>query len=268
LPFHALYAAQTTLLDTYLIDYAPSFSVLHKSWQRAHTRARRPSALVVANPDGSLEYSSREAELIRQHYEKIDVLEGKAADVEHVIAGLATHDILHIACHAQFGKEKPDDIALQLAPTPSHNGRLTLEAIISRALVPEGSLVVLSACRTGRTILEEADEFVGLPSGFLIAGASALVGSLWPVDDISTALLMYHFHEQLAKGYSVAKSLKSAQLWLQGLQQSEADQILSDRGQAELCTPPGSSRVQATVSTVMPYSHPYYWAGFFVMGYW
>ncbi len=38
------------------------------------------------------------------------------------------------------------------------------------------------------------DEVIGLPAGFLMAGAPGVVGSLWPVNDISTAPLMERFY--------------------------------------------------------------------------
>ncbi|WP_165904605.1 MULTISPECIES: CHAT domain-containing protein [Burkholderiaceae] len=44
------------------------------------------------------------------------------------------------------------------------------------------------------------DEYLGLPAGFLQAGAPARVSSLWAVDDGSTALLTSRFHKNHSRG--------------------------------------------------------------------
>jgi len=41
------------------------------------------------------------------------------------------------------------------------------------------------------------EEIVGLIRGLLAAGAHALVVTLWPVLDLSTAVLMVRFHQRL-----------------------------------------------------------------------
>jgi CHAT domain-containing protein len=57
-------------------------------------------------------------------------------------------------------------------------------------------LVTLSACKTGITdvMIGSADEFVGLPAGFMLAGVPWVISSLWSVLDISTTILMQRFY--------------------------------------------------------------------------
>jgi CHAT domain-containing protein len=59
-----------------------------------------------------------------------------------------------------------------------------------------------------------ADEVVGLPTGFLYAGARTVVSTLWRVFDLSSALLVSKFHQQRLAGNEVGAALRSAQLWL------------------------------------------------------
>jgi CHAT domain-containing protein len=75
----------------------------------------------------------------------------------------------------------------------------------------DGALVTLSACETGRGSVVGGDEVVGLSRGFLFAGASTLVQSLWRVDDASTAHLMQCFYERLCAGEPPAAALRAAQ---------------------------------------------------------
>jgi CHAT domain-containing protein len=75
----------------------------------------------------------------------------------------------------------------------------------------DGALVTLSACETGRSAVVGGDELVGLSRGFLFAGASTLVQSLWRVDDTSTARLMHRFYTELCHGKAPGAALRSAQ---------------------------------------------------------
>jgi CHAT domain-containing protein len=78
---------------------------------------------------------------------------------------------------------------------------------------------------------------VGPARGFFEAGAGTVVGSLWPVEDRATRRLMVRFYQQIAGGdRSTAEALSRAQAAIAG-------------GEA------GERR-----------RHPYYWAGFILIG--
>jgi CHAT domain-containing protein len=72
---------------------------------------------------------------------------------------------------------------------------------------------VLSACRTallGRELRGEG--VLGLPQGFMRAGAPRVVVSLWNVDDRATAELMERFYRGVLKdGLAPAAALQAAQ---------------------------------------------------------
>ena len=74
-------------------------------------------------------------------------------------------------------------------------------------------LVTLSACRTalGKDIAGEG--LVGLTRGFLYAGASRVVATLWSVEDKATAEMMRRFYSGIFKDkLSPASALRAAQL--------------------------------------------------------
>jgi CHAT domain-containing protein len=273
-PFHALEYAGKPLLDTFIVDYAPSLTVLLVSQAWSKMLSERNKVLVIANPDGSLPFTLDEAAQIKKVFEGAEVRAGGRADAPSVLDLMKDHDVVHFACHADFGENSNRDIALRLAPGFNHSGLLTLREIIGNAQIRLGSLVVLSACRTARTKLEEIDEFVGLPSGFMVAGASALVGSLWPVDDRSTALLMGRFYQELARGSNHIAALRTAQLWLRDSTDLE---IRTQLEEIEVAWAPERARDVASRDLIakagsgegyenQPYSSPYYWAGFFAIG--
>ncbi|NES82616.1 MAG: CHAT domain-containing protein, partial [Moorea sp. SIO2B7] len=106
----------------------------------------------------------------------------------------------------------------------------------------------------------------GLPSGFLVAGSPAVVSSLWMVNDLSTALLMIKFYQNLRQQMALAVALNKSQFWLRDSTQS---QLLAWSRQLPLDNSLMKKIEQALDwfnPDEQPFQNPYYWAAFCVIG--
>jgi CHAT domain-containing protein/tetratricopeptide (TPR) repeat protein len=112
--------------------------------------------------------------------------------------------VVHLATHGCLQPGSPLDSGICLADGDS----ITVDEFMGVDLPCE--VVVLSACDSGRGQLD-GSELLGLSRGLMIAGASAIVASLWPVADVATLFLMQTFHRNLISGQDVARALHLAQ---------------------------------------------------------
>lgn len=143
------------------------------------------------------------------------IASGFAATREQLLGmDLTQYAILHFATHGLLDPKRPENSGLVLSTVDrdghTQNGFLGLQDIYGlRAPV---DLVVLSACQTALGKDVRGEGLLGLTRGFMYAGASSVVASLWKVDDEATGELMRQFYtNMLAKGMTPAAGLRAAQ---------------------------------------------------------
>ena len=127
---------------------------------------------------------------------------------------LSQYSILHFATHGLLDTKRPEHSGFFLSMIDAtgrpQDGFITMQDVY-RLRAPV-DLVVLSACRTGLGKDVRGEGLIGLTRGFMYAGASSVVASLWRVDDEATAELMKNFYtNMLVKGMRPAEALRSAQ---------------------------------------------------------
>lgn len=128
---------------------------------------------------------------------------------------LTKYHIVHFATHALVDNQHPELSGLVLSLVDEkgnpQNGFLNLQDIYNLDLAAD--LVVLSACDTALGKQIDGEGMIGLTRGFMYAGASRVVSSLWSVDDVATAELMKRFYRAMEKdGMRPAAALRQAQI--------------------------------------------------------
>jgi len=215
-PWHAARTEASDSGHRYAVEEAViSYAASAELFRESARRDRLPMdgrALVVGNPTFDLRYAEAEARRIHQRCYPTGRFAARVTP-EMILSqlGQTGFPVVHVATH---GYAAADPARSRLALT---RGRpLTVEHLLAhgrgvRARAP-GPLVVLSACSSG-TSNDDFDEMITLTTAFLIAGASAAVGSLWVVNDHSTAHLMTSFHRFLTSEFPhPVDALRAAQI--------------------------------------------------------
>jgi CHAT domain-containing protein len=212
MPFAALHDGAAFLLEKHSLRFLPSASVIR--YLRVSQPGNRAGVLAFGNPDlgdprFDLRFAQDEAVAIVQKVPQSRALLRKEASVSAFSQFASGFSTLHFATHGEFNSDAPLRSALMLAKEGDSDGLLTVSRLYSTRIAAD--LVTLSACETGLGKIASGDDVVGLTRGFLYAGASTVVASLWKVDDQATAALMTGFYDEL-KGGDKREALRKAQL--------------------------------------------------------
>jgi CHAT domain-containing protein len=165
------------------------------------------------------------------------ILVGREADEKSFKALAPTYSTIHLATHGVLDNRDPLYSHLLLTKTEGDvedDGSLEAREIMNIHL--NADLAVLSACETGNGRISPGEGVIGMSWAFFVAGTRSMVVSQWPVNSASTSQLMKNFYQALARKPNTAnksEALRQASL-----------QLLKDR----------------------QYRHPFYWAGFVLLG--
>lgn len=211
--------------------------------------------MTLSNLPGALEEARNLERLFKEKNWQVDYFVGAAASEENLKHTIKPK-VLHIATHGYFQKDLTGNDNFQSTENPLTRSGLLLagaattlknrdEKIITENRedgiltayeamdlnLENTELVVLSACETGLGEVQNGEGVYGLQRAFQVAGAQAVIVSLWKVDDEVTQKLMKLFYTIWLSGKSKEESFHTAQL---------------------------------KIKTEHP--HPYYWGAFVLVG--
>jgi CHAT domain-containing protein len=166
--------------------------------------------------------------------------------------------------------------------------------------------IFLSCCETNLGTTGITDDLLTLSTGFLCAGASTVIGTLWAVDDLATALFSTFYYQHRHANYSRDIALKMAQNRLRNLtgadfyrdyaedlranfqaygkankrdradlkaefDRGEIDKAKFNRDYDDLTNAytkalDAAERLDDYSQQDKPFNHPYFWAGFVCQG--
>ncbi|GCF09396.1 CHAT domain-containing protein [Dictyobacter arantiisoli] len=236
-PFHCLHNGQQFMIEHCEISYLPAAALLDICRKRgranyAHSLSPQHALIMGLSDGGRLDYALQEAEMVSRQLGVACALD-EDATAELLWQRAPLSSIVHIAAHGLFRLDAPNFSHIQLA-----DRQLSSIEVFNLDL-SHCSLLVLSACETGRAVVGGVDEVIGLGRGFLYAGAASLLPTLWKVDDASSAELMQLFYQALLHGVPKAAALAYAQRMF---------------------------LARARASSQPYHIHPYFWAAFHLIG--
>lgn len=254
-PFQALRpTGGQYLIQTAAISYAPSLTVLREMIESKRNRFASHTLLAMGNPrlaDQTISHSKSllmgtslaplpEAErMVKQLAQMYGaaasrVYVGDAAREDVLKAEAGKYRTLQLATHGVLNNASPMYSHVVLAHTEGAAGEDgLLEAWEIMNLDLKADLAVLSACETARGRIGAGEGVIGLSWAMFVAGVPTTVVSQWKVESSSTTALMLEFHKGLRSGAGKSEAMRRA-----------AMKLMAERR----------------------YEHPFYWAGFIVVG--
>ena len=206
-----------SLLTMGIIDQLPSVVVQVPADGRSMCVVGNPTIpSFVYNGDqwslGKLPFATREAEWVANILKTAPILHEQATK-DAVLMRIMNAKVIHIATH---GSASAGFLAFA-GMSSARNGE-TVEAK-NVLLYPEDierltispALVVLSSCDSGRGTVK-ADGILGMAQAFILAGAQAVLTTLWRVPDESASVFMQFFYQYLMDGLKASLALQKATL--------------------------------------------------------
>jgi len=278
LPIAALFDGKQYLVEKYRVTvFTPASNARLKDrpdrqWKAAGFGVTKPHGEASALPEVISELNG----IISRKRGVGGILEGEIrlddqfTQQEMRKALLKRYPVVHIASHFQFHPGN-DTKSFLLLGDGSH---LSLSEIKSLPSLFVGvQLLTLSACNTGiGDLTADGNEVEGFGVLAQRKGAKAVIASLWPVADESTSVFMrlfYRIRESNPSGTKL-EALRQSQLALLRGAVKVAGRLTTDRGVI------GNGAEERhdqkangfPLDSKAPYSHPFYWAPFFLMGNW
>lgn len=230
------YSDQNFLLYDYAIGYAPNSTFINKS---GRSMSKRPPSILAIAPDFKRSNkrglsninSSKEIEEILKDFNGEEIFDINSKDS---FAKASRGKILHFATHSVADPEITGTPYLILGTDQNSTVRKLFDFEICN-LDLESPMVVVNSCESGMGPFYQGEGMLSISRSFLLAGASSVIHTLWPIEDVSSSRIIIDYYHLLSKGLSKTEALRKA-------------------------------KIRYLESTPNSFTHPHFWAGYQVVG--
>jgi len=164
------------------------------------------------------------------------VYSGSDANKSRFMKTAPSYDVLHLAMHTLINDSMPMYSKLVFSPT---SGNIDNDVFLNTSEIYKmnlkASMVTLSACNTGRGVLQKGEGIMSLARGFVFAGVPSVVMTLWEVQDETGLKIMQLYYKYLSEGNKKDKAMQMA-------------------------------KIKVLNSSNMIKSHPNYWSAYIITG--
>ncbi len=253
LPVSALYDGKQFLITQYRMSVITATSNArlkqqpNRFWTAARFGVTKRHGDFAALPGVSTELSA-----ISKILQGETILDEQFTESSLRLTLLKGYPVIHIASHFSFQPGDHSKSFLLLG-----DGRqLRLSELNTLPLSKDLQLLTLSACETG---MGDGSEIEGFGEAAQRRGARAVIASLWSVADESTSLFMREFYRirEGSNGITKSEALRQVQRAMLSGKIRPGVPATAKRGLAH-----------SNDLALPDFSHPYYWAPFFLMGNW
>ena len=161
---------------------------------------------------GPLPYATEEARSVAHMLQTTPLLQQEATK-DAVLSKIRQAKVVHLATHGSAGGgflvlgSSSHNFATVTKHTVEDPSPLLLLASELESLDIPAALVVLSSCDSGRGVIR-GDDIQGMARSFLLAGARAVLTSLWKAPDESANFFMQYFYRYLLDGHKASEALQ------------------------------------------------------------
>jgi len=201
------FSDQPYLMRKYAISYliSPSYTFNNAAIPPNHN-------IYVFNPDfaktdkSELPFNKLCSEWIGSTFDKIFI--PKQTNISDLRNCLKNGSTIHLATHADGFDDYTNEGRIYTSDTP-----LFLNDLYRMSL-NQNPFVILTCCEADKGNLQFNVGNDNFSRAFSYAGASAVVSTLWSIDDKASSELMKHFYQNLAAGMDKATALQQAKLFI------------------------------------------------------
>jgi len=221
-PIHALrfHPSRTALIERNPILYSSNAAIFRQCHMRAAVGAGEPyansqRATLIAVYDGDSEEAHVERDKIYDHVETLK----RSFDFDIFRDSEATKNTFKRECqdcrwahyhgHFEFNKRDVLQSGLILSKgdlnttgedaDSDNGGRMTVADIFTMDITKNAPHVTLIACNSGTQDMAPGDEPLGIIPALLYAGATSVLGTLWPVDSRKARIFSELFYKEIAR---------------------------------------------------------------------